>query len=101
MSSAADCDESFGAHLARRKLVDITPHPAFPRFDGANQRMLALVEMFRGMLVLGRITAPHISALQAKAKMHPRVALFDAFFANVLVGAIQLYLVEMFACSGH
>ena len=90
-------DKSFGSNFSRRELVDVAPHPAFAGFDGAHQGMLTVMKMFGRMLVLGRIAATNIAALQAKSKMDPGVSEFDAFLADVLVGAGDLDLVKMLA----
>jgi hypothetical protein len=81
--------------------VDVAPHPAFARFDGPHQWMLAPMEMFGCALVFGRVTTSNIAALQAKPKMDPPVPHFDAFFADALVCAGDLYLVEMGTGGGH
>ena len=99
--SVADRNETFRPYLARGEPIDVAPHPNFARFDGAHQRMLALVEMLGRMLVLGRVTATNISALQTQPKMHPTVSHFDAFFADVFVCAGDFYLVQMRARSCH
>jgi hypothetical protein len=39
--------------LARLDLVDITPDPAFSRFDRTHKRMFGVMEMLGGVLVLG------------------------------------------------
>src|SRR4029077_4466004 len=92
--SAADCDESLRPNLSGRETVDEAPHPAFARFDGAHQWMLALVEMLGGVFVLRRVAAPNITALQAEPKMDPSVPFLDALFADMLVGAGELDLIE-------
>jgi len=49
--------------------------------------MFGRVEMFRRMLVFGRIATPNVTALAAKAQVHPIIAHFQAFFASLCVRA--------------
>ena len=63
--------------------------------------MLSVVKVLGGMLVLGRIATSDVAALQAHAKVDPRVAGLDAVFTDVLVSFCELYLVEMIASGGH
>ena len=65
--SAVDGDEAVSTHLSRRDLIDIAPSPFFARFGGAHERMIGLTEVFRGVLVFGRIAAANVTALQAHA----------------------------------
>src|SRR5438874_13655165 len=60
-------------HL-RSSLVGVTPQPALTRFKGTDHRVLHAVEMFGGVLVLRRVAASHVAALQAESQMHPRVS---------------------------
>ena len=62
---------------------------------------MIFVEVFRGVLVLRRVAASDLAARQAKAKMNPRIACFNAFFANMFGGLFHLDLVEMAAFTGH
>jgi hypothetical protein len=100
-TSRADWNEFSGVQLSRLNLVHVAPHPVFLGLDGAYERMLAFVKVFGGVLVLGRVTAANLPALQAEPQMDPSVPHFDTFFAHVLVGAGYLYLVEVHACGGH
>jgi hypothetical protein len=66
-----------------RKLVNIAPDPVFTRFNGANQRVLGTMEMLGCMLVLRGITAANVSAFQTKPQVDPRIAKFNALFADI------------------
>jgi hypothetical protein len=57
--------------------------------------MLHLPKVFGRVLVLGRITTPHMPARQTQAQMHPRIAHLDALFANMFVSVLNFNLVEM------
>jgi hypothetical protein len=63
--------------------------------------MLAFVEVFRGVLVLRRITAGHISADETHAQMHPRVAQLHALVAHVFVRCFELDLIKMGTLFRH
>jgi hypothetical protein len=51
--------------------------------------------MFGRVLVLGRVATPHMPARQTQPQMNPRIAHLDALFANMFVGVLNFYLVEM------
>jgi hypothetical protein len=57
--------------------------------------MLNVMEVLRGVLVLGRVAAAHVSALKTQTQVDPRVAHFYAFFAYVRVSFRELDLIEM------
>jgi hypothetical protein len=59
------------------------------------------MEVFGGVLVLRRITASHMPAGHAHAKVNPSVADFYAVFANVLVRGCDLDLIQMLALFWH
>jgi hypothetical protein len=87
--------------LARYDVIDIAPHPALAWFEGANQWMPRRMEMFGGVLVLGRVAAPHVTARQTQAQVHPGVAEFETFFTALLGCASDLDLIEMRAGCRH
>lgn len=63
--------------------------------------MTCLVEMFGGMLVLGRVTAANMSTAQAKAKVDPGIADLHAVLTYILPGTFDLDLVQMIAALSH
>jgi hypothetical protein len=63
--------------------------------------MLHFVKMLGRVPVLGRIAAPYMPARQTQSQMNPGIACFDAFFADMLVGALNLNLIEMRALILH
>src|SRR5579862_541369 len=65
----------------QKYLVHIAPAPVFTGLEGSDDGMFGLAEVFRGMFVLGGITATHVSADQALPQMDPGVAHFQALFA--------------------
>ena len=95
------CAAQSGGQLARRQLIHITPHPPFSGFDGADQRVVAGMEVLGGMFVFGGVAAAHVAALQAKAEVDPGVSRLHAIFADVLVGGGDADLVEVSALRGH
>jgi hypothetical protein len=68
-------------------LIHKAPHPVFAGFDGLHDGMFGRVEMFRCVLVLGRIATPNVAALAAKPQVHPIIAHFQTFFASLCVWA--------------
>jgi hypothetical protein len=63
--------------------------------------MLAPVKVFRGVLVLGRIAAAHITADQTHTQVDPCVSHFHAFFAFPYIGLLKFNLIEMRALLRH
>jgi hypothetical protein len=63
--------------------------------------MVHFVKVFSRVLVLGRIAAPHMSARQTQAQMHPGIAHLYAFFANMYVGVLNFNLIQMRALILH
>jgi hypothetical protein len=43
-------------------VIEVTPDPIFSGLDGTDKRMLAAVEMFGSVLVLGRVAATYVAA---------------------------------------
>jgi hypothetical protein len=82
-------------------LVHVTPHPGFSRLNRTDQRVLRFVEVFGGVLVLGRIAAAHMSANQAQAQVDPGVSGFHAIFTHVLFSVSELDLVKVAAFVWH
>jgi len=59
------------------------------------------LEVFGGVLGLGRIAAAHMSANQAQAQVDPGVSGFHAIFTHVLVSVSELDLVKVAAFVWH
>src|SRR5579863_1519025 len=59
------------------------------------------MKMFRRMLVLRRIAAPHVPAEKAFPQMHPRVAHLQAFLASLRTRLHRLDLIHMTALCRH
>jgi hypothetical protein len=53
------------------------------------------VKVFRRMLVLGRIAAADVAAIQAEAQMDPSIARLQALFAAVGVGFYFVNLIQV------
>lgn len=53
--------------------------------------MAAGVSVLRRMLIWRRITAERSAAGLAGTQMHPRIAGFDTFIANVLMGSTYFF----------
>jgi hypothetical protein len=69
--------------LTQEHVVHITPAPILAWLERLDDWVLRLVKMFGCMLVLGRITAAHVPALQAKTQVHPAVAHFQTLLATL------------------
>jgi hypothetical protein len=82
-------------------LVHVAPSPVLTSLIGAHDRVAGLVEVLRGVFVLGGIAARHMPALHAQAKMDPRISGFYTVFTHVLVGGCDFDLIEVRAFSGH
>jgi hypothetical protein len=91
--------EHSGRHSSHKfagfDLVHITPNPAFSRLDGTNQRVLRFVEMFGGMLVLGRIAAAYVPTNETQAQVNPRIAGLNTLLTHVFIRFSYLDLVKM------
>jgi hypothetical protein len=65
------------------KLVDEAPTPALPRLERADDRVLRLVEVLRGVAVPRIVTAPDVPARHAEPQVHPTVTAGEALLASV------------------
>jgi hypothetical protein len=63
--------------------------------------MLCLVKVLGRVLVLRGIAAADLPTLQTHAEVDPGIAHLYAFFANMLVGVFNLYVVEVGALFWH
>jgi hypothetical protein len=79
-------------------LIDKTPNPILARLEGSDDRMTSIVEVLRGVLVLGIVTTTDMSAGQAKAQVNPGVAGLQALFTTGCVARDRLDLVPVRAC---
>jgi hypothetical protein len=87
-------------YFAGRKIVFVAPDPEFSGLNGTDQRMAAVMEVLRGVLVFGIITAAYMTAFEAESQMYPGVASRNALFANVDVGIGKPDLIQM-GTGGH
>jgi hypothetical protein len=62
---------------------------------------MGLMKMLGGMLVLGAVAAADVSTLEAKAKVDPSVAHFEALLAAGATGLNLANCVEMSAFDAH
>ena len=76
-------------------MIHVAPDPLFPGFNRAHEGMFALLKMLGSVLVLRRVTASDVPALQAHAEVDPPVADLDAVFTDMLVRIGELDLVRM------
>ena len=88
-------------NVAGRNFVSVAPHPALARFDGADQRVFALMEVFGRVFVLRRIATSDFPADQAQAQVYPGVAYLYAFLTFVLAGIFEFDLVQVRASVGR
>ncbi|MGB6822527.1 MAG: hypothetical protein WBE21_10640 [Candidatus Acidiferrales bacterium] len=84
--------------LVQHDFVDVAPAPILSWLEGSNDRVLRGVEMFCGMAIFRRIAAANVAADQAQAKMHPRVAHQETFFAAFAAGRDFLNFFSVRAC---
>jgi hypothetical protein len=82
-TNKARFEDCIPAGLTHEHVVHITPAPIFAWLERLDNWVLRLVKMFGCMLVLGRITAAHVPALQAKTQVHPAVAHFQTLLATL------------------
>jgi len=55
------------------------------------------VEVFGGVLILGRIAATNMPAFETETQMYPCISDFQAVFAAICAGGDLSYLVKMCA----
>src|SRR5258706_13728147 len=70
-------------HL-RHLLVGVAPHPPLARLDGADDRMFRPVVVLRGVLVLRRVAAADVAALEGEAEVDPVVAHIQGLLTSLL-----------------
>jgi hypothetical protein len=87
--------------LLEHEFVDVTPHPVFAGFLGADYGMFGGVEVFCGVLVLRGVAAADVAAGQTQAQMHPNVAHFETLFAAFGLWLNALDLIEVRTSIGH
>jgi hypothetical protein len=63
--------------------------------------MLRFVEVFGGVLVLGRVAAPDVAATEAQAQVNPGVASLNAVLAHMLIRLFDFDLVRVGALLRH
>jgi hypothetical protein len=88
-------EERSSYKFAGLDLVHVTPHPAFSRLDGTNQRMLRFVEMLGRVLVLGRVATTNLPTNEAKTQVNPRITGFDTFLADAFFGFFDFDLIKV------
>src|SRR5690242_758093 len=91
----------FAYHLADETFVHITPTPVLPRLKGLDDWVLGLMKVFGGMLVLRRVAAANVAALQTETQVYPAVAHLQAFLAAFPTRLYIANLTQMRARSGH
>ena len=84
------------------RLVHVTPAPIFAWLKRLHDRMVRRVVVLGRVLVLARVAAADVAALQTDAEMHPAIAGLQAIFAAVRAGGDVVNRVEMRAgCHRH
>jgi hypothetical protein len=78
-------------YFTGRYFVDIAPDPILAWLDGADERMLRLMEVLGGVLVLRRVAAADVAALQAQAQVNPAITHLHALGADMGVGCSELH----------
>jgi hypothetical protein len=79
-----------------KQIVGVAPHPLFPRLSGNDDGMPGPVVVLGHVLMRGRVAAQRSAAGLTGAEMDPGSANFDAFFAHLFLGVLQLfYLLHM------
>jgi hypothetical protein len=71
-----------GGHSSEVKfhLIDVAPAPVFAWLVRFDDGVFGGVEVFRGVLILGRIAATDVAADHAQPQVNPSIAVFQAFF---------------------
>jgi hypothetical protein len=77
--------------LLQENFVHVAPLPAFAGFEGADDRMLGLMEMLGGMGVLRRVAAADVAAYEAFPQVDPGITHLQAFLAALAAGSYFLY----------
>jgi hypothetical protein len=70
------------ATALQKHFIYVAPAPIFPGFERLHHRMLGLMKMFRGVLVLRRVAAAYVPALETQPEMHPGVVHLETFLAS-------------------
>lgn len=65
----------------KEDLINVAPDPILTWLERLDNRVVRRVKMLGGVLVLGRVTAAHMSTNAAEAQMHPGIAYLQALFA--------------------
>jgi hypothetical protein len=63
--------------------------------------VLRFVEMFGGMLVLGRIAAAYVPTNETQAQVNPRIAGLNTLLTHMFIGFSYLDLVKMCTFFRH
>jgi hypothetical protein len=87
----------YPGRLTHEHVVYITPAPILAWLERLDDWVLRLVKMFGCMLVLRRVAAAHVPALQAKTQVHPPVARFQALLATFPARLHFVNLIQMCA----
>jgi hypothetical protein len=87
--------------LIEHDFIHVAPFPILSRLRRTHDGVLRRMEMLRGVLVLRRIAAAHVSAPQAHAQMNPRVVHLQAFFAALRARLHRTDLIEVCARNWH
>jgi len=74
-------------------LVDVTPTPVFSGLKRLDNWMVRRVEMFGGVLVLGRIAAADMPAFETEAQVYPRIPDSQTILTAIRAGCNLSYLV--------
>jgi hypothetical protein len=73
-------------HIVNLDPIDVTPTPVRARLGGLHDGVAGRVEVFRRMLVLGRVATADVPARQTQPELYPLVAASQALFATLGVG---------------
>lgn len=67
-------------------LIGVAPTPRLPRLKRLDHRMTGGMVVCGGVLVLGRITAAHMTTDEADAQVHPTLAHLQTFLTAIGAG---------------
>src|SRR5215510_12347432 len=84
-----------------KEFVGVTPHPLFPRLEGANQRMFRRMVVLSRVLVRRGIAAADVTAIQTQTQMQPTSPVAQTIFAASRAGRDFLNLIQMCASVFH
>jgi hypothetical protein len=92
---------NFHSRRLEHHFIDVAPDPVLTRLERLNDWMVGCVEVLGGMLVLGRITAAHVSTGETETQVYPAISGFQAVLTAIGAWRDLAYLIEMRTAVSH